>query len=221
MKILKTDYLSEKSIGVRIKMAEEKRMVDTYEVKHAIHVGDKEILFAVDDRITHCPYMVSNCTWDNPLGIACFSEAAGSADYLEMMTEFISRVTAQLETVKVERDKITVLLKPFAQEHCIPNDYGESIENKVVVIRAECLRPEYRTADKQLMLATGGFGTYANARGRAVYTVNLYSGKKARWNREDILGIVKQECMSDWAKDRLKQIESERKVKQKKHEQAR
>ena len=137
MKILKTDYLSEKSIGVRIKMAEEKRMVDTYEVKHAIHVGDKEILFAVDDRITHCPYMVSNCTWDNPLGIACFSEAAGSADYLEMMTEFISRVTAQLETVKVERDKITVLLKPFAQEHCIPNDYGESIENKVVVIRAE------------------------------------------------------------------------------------
>jgi len=50
-------------------MGEEKRMVDTYEVKHAIHVGDKEILFALDDTKTDYPYMVCNCTWDNPLGI--------------------------------------------------------------------------------------------------------------------------------------------------------
>lgn len=201
-----------------MKMTEEKRMADTYEVKHAIYVGDKEILFAVDERIPHCPYMVCNCTWDNPLGIACFSEAAGSADYLEMMEEFITRVTAQLEAVKAERDRIAVPLQPFTLEHCIPNDYEESIENKVVVIRAECLRPEYCTADKQLVLATGGFGTHANARGRAVYTVNIYSGKEARWNREDILGTVKPEYMPDWANERLKQIEAERKAKQKKHE---
>lgn len=202
-------------------MAEEKRMADTYEVKHAIHVGDKEILFAVDDRKTHCPYIVCNCSWDNPLGIDCFTEAAGSADYLEMMTEFISRVTAQLETAKAEKNKITVPLQPFTLEHCTPNDYGESIENKVVVIRAECLRPEYRTADRQLVLATGGFGAHANARGRAVYIVNLYSGREARWNREDILGIVKPEYMPDWAKARLHQLEAERKAKQKSQEQAR
>lgn len=202
-------------------MSQEKRMVDTYEVQHAIYVGDKEILFAVDDRITHCPYMVCNCTWDNPLGVGCFSEAAGSADYLEMMTEIISRVTSQLEVVKAERDRITVPLQSVTLEHCYPNDYSESIENKVVVIRAECLRPEYRTAEKQLVLATGGFGAYANARGRAVYTVNLYSGKEARWNREDILGKVKPEYMPDWAKEGLKQLEDERKAKQKRQEQER
>jgi len=137
------------------------------------------------------------------------------------MAEFISRVTAQLEALKAERDKITVPLQPFTLEHCTPNDYGESIENKVVVIRAECLRPEYRTADKQFVLATGGFGAHANARGRAVYTVNLYSGREARWNREDILGIVKPECIPDWAKARLHQLEAERKAKQKRQEQAR
>jgi len=80
------------------------------------------------------------------------------------------------------------------------------------------LRPEYRTADKQLVLATGGFGAHANSRGRAVYTVNLYSGKESRWNREDIWGTLKSEYMPDWAKERLKQIQAERQAKQKKHE---
>ena len=199
-------------------MDEEKRMVDTFEIKYAIHVGDREIIFAVDDTKIDYPYMVCSCTWDNPFGGEEYSNAAASADYLEMMAEFTSRVTAQLEAVKAERDKITVPLQIFTLDHCIPNDYGGSIENKVVVIRAECLRPEYRTADKLLMLATGGFGTHANSRGRAVYTMNLYSGKESRWNREDILGMVKPECMPDWAKERLKQIQTERQAKHKKQE---
>jgi len=202
-------------------MTEEKRMVDTYKVTHAIHVGDREILFAVDEGKTDCPYMVCYCSWDNPLGIEQFFDAAGSDDYLEMMSEFTDRVQAQLEAVRAERDKITVPLSPFASEHCTPNDYGQSIENKVVVIRAERLRPEYRTADKQLVLAVGGFGAYANARGRAVYTVNLYSGKESRWNREDILGVLKPEYLPDWAKEQLKQILAERQAKHKKQVQER
>jgi hypothetical protein len=202
-------------------MTEKKRMVDTYEVIHAIHVGDREILFAVDDGKTDCPYMVCGCNWDNPLGIDQFFDPAGSDDYLEMMTEFTNRVKAQLEAVKAERDKITVPLSPFTPEHCTPNNYGESIENKVVVIRTERLRPEYRTADNQLVLAVSGFGTYANARGRAVYTVNLYSGKESRWNREDILGVLKTEYMPDWAKEQLKQILAGQQAKHKKQVQER
>jgi len=204
-----------------MKMNEEKRMVDTFEVKHAIHVGDKEILFAVDNKKIDNPYMVCNCTWDNPLGIDHYFNAVVSADYLEMMTVFTRRVITQLEAVKAERDKITVPLQPFTPEHCIPNDNRQNLENKVVLIRPERLRPEYRTADKQLVLVTGGFGAQANARGRAVYTINLYSGKESRWNREDILGIVKPEYLPDWAKERLKQFEAERKAKEKKQAQAR
>lgn len=202
-------------------MGDSKRMVDTYEVKHAIHVGDKEILFLVDEEITSCPYIVCNCSWDNPLGVDQYSDAMGSADYLEMMTEFTERVRKQLEAGKAERHKITVPLQPFTLKHCIPNDYKESIENKVVIICPECLRPEYRTADKQLVLAIGGFGAHGNSRGRAVYTVNLYSGKESRWNREDILGTLKPEYMPDWAKERLKQIQDERQARHKNLEQER
>ena len=199
-------------------MDDEKRMVDTYEIKHAIHIGDKEILFGVDERKSDCPYMVCNCSWDNPLGIEHYFNAMGSADYLEMMTEFTSRVTAQLEAVIAERTKITVPMQPFKLEHCIPIDSMQNLENKVVIINPERLRPEYRTADKQLVLVTGGFGAHANSRGRAVYTTNLYSGKESRWNREDILGVVRPEYMPDWAKERLAQIQSERQLKRKKQD---
>lgn len=204
-----------------MKMDDEKRLVDTYEVKHAIHVGDKEILFGVDEGKIDCPYLVCHCTWDNPLGIDHYFNAVGSADYLEMMTEFISRVTTQLEAVKAERDKICVPLEPFTPEHCILDDNGQNLENKVVVIRPERLRPEYRTADKQLVLVTGGFGAHANSRGRAVYTVNLNSGKESRWNREDILGIIKAEYLPDWAKERLKLLQAEKQAKHKSQEQER
>ncbi|RJE47876.1 hypothetical protein A7K50_01115 [Dehalobacter sp. MCB1] len=202
-------------------MDDSKRMVDTYEVKLAIHVGDKEILFLVNDKNPSCPYIVCNCSWDNHLGLDQYSNAMGSVDYLEMITEFTDRIKTQCEAVKAERHKITVPLQPFTLKHCIPNDYKESIENKVVIIRPECLRHEYRTADKQLVLVTGGFGAHGNSRGRAVYTVNLYSGKESRWNREDILGTLKPEYMPDWAKERLKQIQAERQAKQQKHEQER
>lgn len=196
-------------------------MVDTYEVKHAIRMGNKEILFTVDDSKADCPYMVCDCTSDNPLSIDQYFNASGSADYLEMMTEFTVRVTAQLEAVRAERDKVTVPMQPFTPAHCFPNDYRESIENKVAIIRAESLRPEYRTANEQLVLVTGGFGAQGNARGRAVYTLNLYSGKEARWNRENILGVIKPEHMPDWTKERLKQILDERQAKHKKREQER
>jgi hypothetical protein len=199
-------------------MDDDKRMVDTYEIEHAIHIGDKEILFGIDERKSDCPYMVCNCSWDNPLGIEHYFNAMGSADYLEMMTEFTSRITAQLEAVIAERTKITVPMQPFKLEHCIPIDSMQNLENKVVIINPERLRPEYRTADKQLVLVTGGFGAHANSRGRAVYTANLYSGKESRWNREDILGAVRPEYMPDWAKERLAQIQSERQLKRKKQD---
>lgn len=180
------------------------RMVDGYEIKHAIYIGNKEILFGTDETKPDSPYMVCDCTWDNPFGIDKYDNAVSSIGYFEMMTEFLTRVNTQLEAVKAECIETSIPL--FMQEHCTLNDYIESIENKVVVIRPECLLPEYRTAVKQLVLATAGFGTYGNARGRAVYTVNLYSGKEARWNREDILGVLKPEYMPDWAAERLKHV---------------
>ena len=187
----------------------EKRMVETYEIQHAIQLGDKEVLFGIDRVNAETPYMVCNCTSDNPFGVDQYFYAVGGDDYLEMMSEFLTRVAAQLEAVKAEREAMPIPLQPLTAEQCMPNDYSESIEGKVVAIRPERLRPEYRTANNQLVLVTGGFGAFANARGRAVYIITLYSGQEARWNREDILGVVKPDCLPQWAQEKLGQIQAQ------------
>ncbi len=46
-------------------MAEEKRMIEGYEVKTAIHIGGKEIIFA-ENLASPDPFMVCNAHWDNP-----------------------------------------------------------------------------------------------------------------------------------------------------------
>ncbi|MCL6457810.1 MAG: hypothetical protein K6T85_07375 [Gorillibacterium sp.] len=202
-------------------MENETRMVGHFEVKHAIHIGHSEILFCMDETNRERPYLVCNCTTSNPIGMEQYFSRTEGTDYLQMMSEFTSRVNDQLEFTKAEQDKIAVPLQPFTLEQCNPDDHGQSIENQVVVIRLNRLRPEYQTADKQLVLATGGFGTAAHSRGRAVYTTNLYSGKESRWNREDILGTLKPEHMPNWAKERLTQLQAERQPKHKKQEQER
>ena len=192
-------------------MDEEKRTAGSYKVLYNIHIGDREVLFGENQGSTDMRYMVCFCDWNNPLGIENFTDAAGSNDYLEMMTEFNDRVRSQIEAVKSERDKITVPLEPFTLELCDQIKSDTELENTVAVIKAESLRPEYRTQDKQLVFVTGGFGARSNARGRAVYTTNLYSGKNSRWNREDILGVLSSEQMPEWAKKRFSEIEAKQK----------
>ena len=95
------------------------------------------------------------------------------------------------------------------------------IDNQVVVIRPERLRPEYRTAVNQLVLAKSGFGTSAYSRGRAVFTLNLYTGEEARWNREDFMGLMKPEHMPVWAQEKLGQFQAETQQMSKRRDEAR
>lgn len=192
-------------------MSEEKRMVDSYEVKQAVYISDKEILFCEDYNNPDFPYMVCDCKY--PMGMEHFFDGNGSRDYFEMMELFIARIKTQIEAVRADREKSGVPNEPISDTQCIPICEDMDLMNKVVVLRPERLRPEYRTADHQLVLALGGFGSSPHSRGRAVFTTNLYTGEMSRWNREDILGMPKTEHIPDWAKERLVQILSSRNKK--------
>lgn len=67
-----------------------------------------------------------------------------------------------------------------------------------------------RTADYQYFLADGGNGCRAEAIGRAIFGQNLYTGKRSRWERQDILGIADPQKLPDWAKERLEKLQSEK-----------
>jgi len=57
-------------------------------------------------------------------------------------------------------------------------------------------------------LVIGGFGAHANSRGSAVYCTHLNNGEHTRFERYQVLGVVKE--LPDWAKDSLARLQAEK-----------
>ena len=60
-----------------------------------------------------------------------------------------------------------------------------------------------------IRLAQSGFGCSPTARGRSILCVCLClgDGEQTRWNRNDFIGVLKDEFLPDWAKEALKQYQ--------------
>jgi hypothetical protein len=94
----------------------------------------------------------------------------------------------------------------FTQEDCIETGYAMSIAGKVVVLKPSSLPPERRDGAHQLYFCEGGNGSNPNPIDRSIFTVSLADGERARWNRGDVLGILKPELLPDSARLHLSQI---------------
>lgn len=188
----------------------EKRMADSYEITQGIQIGDKEVVFGIDEESEMpylCGFYVKNEIFES------YSNCMIGNDYAEMVEMFADRVKEQCIRVKEERTKVTVPRGKITQDMCLPLDGTMNLTGKVAVIRTDVLRPEYRSAECQLVLVTGGNGALGSARGRACFCTNLYNGDQCRWERYDIQGEIRPECMPQWAKERLEEIQ---KAKEKK-----
>lgn len=97
-------------------------------------------------------------------------------------------------------------LNLFNCKHC-EEELGD-IKEKIVVLDHRAMKEAYWSTENQLWLAFGGSGCSPNARGRAVYATCLYDGDIARWDREYIIGVLKDEFMPDWAKEKLEEIQN-------------
>ena len=184
----------------------EKRMAGCWEILHALHIGDKEVV--VGENLTapnEARYMCAYCTANDIM--RGYNECMASDDYLEIMELYTERITGQIEAVKADMT--------ISADQCHKNDFSKSIVGKIVAIRADALRREYRSADHQLVLVNGGFGAAANARGSAVYATNLYSGKESRYERRDVLGEIKPEHLPHWAMEKAARMRGREK---KRHE---
>ena len=140
------------------------------------------------------------------------TEAVGTDNYLEAMQVFLDRVQAQVELVRGEQEKYKFDMTPFTIEDCIPDARNQSIVGKVVVINAEPNRYEYQYSAYQLVLAESGNGA-TGGRGQAVFGTCLATGERARWERYDVLGEIRPECMPDWAKAALAEIQMQERAK--------
>lgn len=89
---------------------------------------------------------------------------------------------------------------------------GRSLEGEVLVLSPAALKESCWSPRNQLWLAESGFGCSPHASGRAIYATCLGDGERTRWNRGDFIGILRDECFPEWAKqtvDTLRKAEQE------------
>ena len=192
----------------------EKRMAGDYEIIQAVQIGDREVVLGENPQDeTGMKYMCAFCR-QNAL-FAEYSEVMASDDFPEIVELFGQRVAEQAQKTHIELNKPRIQGiddRPITAEGCIPISYEDDLHGKIVVIKPEVLRREYRHATCQLQLCTSGSGAYPNSRGSACYCTELYSGQRARFERSDILGVIAPEDLPKWAKHylELRQAEKER-----------
>ena len=188
---------------------EAKRMAGPYEITHAIHIGDREIVLGENPADTDgTPYMCAYCEANDI--IASYYDSVGGEDYAEIVGIFGERIKEQAERTqeKLRQECLdgeqSILV---TEKDCTEITSEDDLNNRVVVIRADVLRPEYRSARYQLRLCTGGFGASPHSRGSACYCKDLVTGKDSRFERRDILGVMEPDELPRWALAGLAAIE--------------
>ena len=110
---------------------------------------------------------------------------------------------------------------PVLKAECTPISSDDNLNGKIVVIKQDVLRQEYRRSTNQIKLCTGGFGASPNSRGSACYCVDLYSRTTSRFERQDIMGTLREDQLPKWAALGLDQYRNEQRQKSQKAKEER
>ena len=78
----------------------------------------------------------------------------------------------------------------------------ERIEGKLIIIKSDYFKHEYKDAKYQLVLATGGFGCNPNAMGNAIFVQECHNDNPEHYRidrcNNDILGIATEAAIVEW-----------------------
>ena len=179
----------------------EPRMADTYEIETSFYLNGKEIVFGADEK-AELRYMVGFCSINPIFGFEQYHDCIGTNNYAEAMQEFGQRIKAEAE-LALETQRERGIFDTLTIDDCIPDSRNGDYEGKLVVIRADILQRDKQTADYQLCRATVGFGCKASAGGRAVFCQTVFDNREMRYDRTDVVGVIKPERIPNWAKERI------------------
>jgi len=201
----------------------EKRMAGDYEIIHTFHIGDKEIVIGENINAPSGErYMCAFCEKNEILGL--YSDLWVSDDFCEITKLYADRLSEQAEKTRAALFKPKfqgIDTTPLTKADCAPISSNDDLNGKIVVIKQEVLRQEYRRATNQIKLCTGGFGASPNSRGSACYCVDLYSRTTSRFERQDVMGTLRENQLPKWAELGLVQCRQEQRQKASKSKEER
>ena len=179
---------------------EEKRKFGDYEVIQSVSLGETEII-------------VGECNYKEPRYVCCNIQCSNllqipqndvyDKNYIKIMREFSNRISERITELEKEAPQE---IKVILSEQCIPVNEFNNIAGKVVVISPDKLKREYQNERNQLYYAVSGNGTRLSSIGNAVFCYNLATKEQCRWERYDLLGVIKDEEIPQWAKEGLEAI---------------
>lgn len=185
------------------------RKIGNYIVLQTMNIGHKEIVLCENEMAEPeerylCCYVEKNAIFER------YQDAVVGDDFAELVEEYGTRIVEAAKEIIQETAKVNNEIGSNGEitvEKCKPLSCDDTLVNKVVVIRGDVLRPEFRNASHQLMLCTGGFGAEPHSRGRTCFCTNLYDDKQASYYRSDILGTIEKEILPSWAKIGLERVQ--------------
>lgn len=107
-----------------------------------------------------------------------------------LVNMFVDRVQKEWQTLGL-----------YDRSHCLEDgDY----EGRLIIMKPSSLKDQYKTPDFQLFYATGGFGCDPKKVGTQVSGYFLKDDEYAHFRRSDFIGVIKDECIPEWAQEKLK-----------------
>lgn len=94
----------------------------------------------------------------------------------------------------------------FSGNQCEADSAVLDYTGRVLVLSTDILKEECWRPEDQLWYAHDGFGCGPKARGRSIRCTCLGDGEQTRWNRHDFIGALRDECMPDWAREKLTEL---------------
>lgn len=95
----------------------------------------------------------------------------------------------------------------YNYEHCESETAGTpDYTRKVLVIDPRIFDDKFKTPEDQLFFATHGNGCRPQASGRKIYGFFLKDGEKTIYSRSEVLGVLKDEYLPDWAREKLDEL---------------
>lgn len=147
-----------------------------------------------------CRHMVSDETYQ--WGRKTFVPEDGEYNHYYM----VDTAAALLESFIGQAREAYQALELFGPEHCVGDRQEQDYHGKVLVMSPDSLRESCWDPRNQLWLGEGGFGCSPHARGQAVFATCLGDGEQTRWNRSDFAGVLDEQYLPYWAREKLEEL---------------
>ena len=186
---------------------QEKEVFEGYEIKNSVRIGGKRLVMGIhQDRYSEKPYFVGDVKQDE-----IFVTYSGYAykDYFEAVRVYIGNIEKELESLEMRRAEIGMDdVSCLSPDDLISVSWNEDLTGKIVAIDDKYLFDGCKDISRQLFYLDGGFGTQGGGRGRACYCWDVYTQKRDCIRRHQIIGIVPDDRLHEFAKKTLEMIRS-------------